>query len=115
MSVIYPLPKTVSDERHSTVQYPVEVPGPIDNAMARPIAFKSGGQSYFAYRQGKEPDFNEKTATDVAAEFAIVKESRADEGMATEPAVLNKHGELVDQYQQAVGYSVIPNDELKDK
>lgn len=89
---------------------PVELPGPIDDATARPIVFQSGGQTYFAYRQGKEPDFNKKTATDVAAEMALVKEPRDDEGMGTATAVLNKEGVLVDQNQQAVGYSLIPND-----
>jgi Tfp pilus assembly protein PilE len=79
----------------------VTVPGPISNATARPIVFTLNGQTYYAYTQGSEPNFN-TSASQTASTMAIVTTSA---GASLTTGHLDKTGILVDQNEMAVGYS----------
>jgi cytoskeletal protein RodZ len=81
----------------------VTIPGPINDATARPIVFTANGQKYFAYRQGSAPNFN-TSPTETANTMAIVS---ATGSPSLEDGRLNKVGNLVDQSSMGylVGYS----------
>jgi len=80
----------------------VTVPGPISNATARPIVFSVNGQTYFAYTQEQEPIFS-TSASQTANSMAIV--SATVGGPTLTQAHLDKTGILVDENEEAVGYS----------
>jgi hypothetical protein len=80
----------------------VTVPGPISNAQARPIVFTVNGQTYFAYTQGQEPNFNTtpaQTANSMAVVSATVSNPSLTQGH------IDKTNLLVDENEEAVGYS----------
>jgi hypothetical protein len=82
----------------------VTVPGPVNDATARPLVFTLSGQVYFAYRQGTAPDFS-TSADETANTMAIVKVSGSIPSLVQ--AHLNKAGTLVDPNSMGnlVGYS----------
>jgi len=83
----------------------IDIPGPIGTAKGEPIVFKVGKQTYLAYTQEHEPNFNQKRPIDVASDMAIVKEPTTDAGMPLTEAHLDKQGILVNENEIAVGYS----------
>jgi len=80
------------------------IPGPISDATGQPIVFTANGQTYFAYTQEQQPNFN-TTPAQTASTMAIVAEPAADSGVALSQAHLDKTGILVDEDELAVGYS----------
>ena len=50
----------------------------INEAKGKPIVFKADDQTYLAYTQGNEPNFNQKRPADVVGDMAIVKEPVTD-------------------------------------
>jgi hypothetical protein len=82
----------------------VVIPGPIGDATGQPIVFIANNQTYFAYTQEQEPNFN-TTPAQTAATMAIVVEPAADSGVTLSQAHLDKTGLLVDENELAVGYS----------
>lgn len=72
---------------------PVTVPGPITDAKARPIVFTANGQTYFAYTQGKAPDFTASAST-TANTMAVVNATVSNPPLVQ--AHLDKVGNLVD-------------------
>jgi hypothetical protein len=83
----------------------IKIPGPINEAKGKPIVFKADGQTYFAYTQETEPNFNQKRPADVEGDMAIVKEPTVDDHMPLEYAHLDKIGELVNEDDALVGFS----------
>lgn len=84
----------------------INVPGSISDAIGRPLVFRVGNQTYYAYTQGHEPNFDQKRAGDVANGMAIVEKPKTDSQISLGTAHLNKDGVLVDQNMLAVGYSI---------
>ena len=83
----------------------IHIPGPIETSVGRPVVFKDGRQTYFAYTQGQKPNFDQKRPADVAGEMAIIKEPTTDKHIPLEEAHLNKLGELINENEMGVGYS----------
>lgn len=82
----------------------VLIPGPITDATGQPIVFTANGQTYFAYTQEQEPNFN-TTPSQTASTMAIVPEPATDNDLVLSLANLDKSGILVDENGLAVGYS----------
>ena len=84
----------------------ISIPGPINNAKGAPIIFKANGQTYFAYSQEKPIVYTQKSAADIAGSMAIVKAGANEINTPTTLAYLNKVGEMINENEVAVGYSV---------
>jgi hypothetical protein len=83
----------------------IAIPGPINEAEGQPLVFKSDGQTYLAYTQEVEPNFNQKSPEDVAGDMAIVEEPSTDARVPLESAHLDHAAILVDDKDMPVGYS----------
>lgn len=70
----------------------IALPGSIHIATGQPLVLEAGGHQDFAYTQGSEPDFINKSPKDLADSMTIVPNTGTE--MATIPAKLNKIGTL---------------------
>jgi hypothetical protein len=82
----------------------VTIPGPISNAIGRPIVFSVNGKQYFAYTQGSAPNFGQ-SASATAGTMAIISATVNVTNFSQ--THLNKSNILVDENSIGlnVGYS----------
>jgi hypothetical protein len=88
---------------------PVKLAGSIGVAVGRPIIFKDGDQSYFAYTQGTQPNFStspEETASTMAIVDVQLPSDAGTKIPVTEAHLNAKHVLTEDGDHAPVGYAL---------